>query len=34
MPSKGARENRPSPFDRGDFPEVPNLSEFFDGKDN
>jgi len=27
------RENKPSPFDGGDFPEVPNLSEFFRDRD-
>jgi len=34
MPSKSAKENKQSPFDGGDFPDVPNLSDFFDGRDN
>ena len=29
MPPKRSRDDRPSPFDGGDFPEVPDLSEFF-----
>jgi len=29
LPTAGEKPNKPSPFDGGDFPEVPNLSEFF-----
>jgi len=34
MPTKGAAENKPGPFDGGDFPDVPKLSDFFDGREN
>ena len=33
MPQPRGKEDRPSPFDSGDFPEVPNLSEFFGDRD-
>jgi len=33
MPSDVEKENRQSPFDRGDFPDVPDLTKFFGGKD-
>ena len=34
MPVKSESEDKPSPFSDGDFPDIPDLTEFFRGKDD
>jgi len=34
MPSQLDKDKKKSPFDNGDFPEVPNLSDFFGDSDS